>query len=294
MRGAGLLLLGLVSCAAPPPPPRRVDPSLQVLDRLSWQIEELPPGVRWQTITTPSFRVQYLSRPQDMELDRHTAQRVAEVAEQTRQAQQRRWYGEARPPWDPRCAIQLYPSTAMMVQMSGGDPKAASSAARPSQLRHGQMLQRRVILAADDQRLLDSTLPHEVSHIIVAELLGAPVPLWANEGLAMTNESQLSRMQFEEVLDRFRARGQLFQLPALMRMERYPDGEFNPLFYAQSLSLVRFLLSLNLDPRTARSRLLRLLRAGIDLRRVEQALRQEFGLTGLQDLSRRWLRWLES
>lgn len=277
------LLLPLACGSTTPPEQRRADPTLSTLDRLSEEMELLGPGASWRSVTTSSFRVLYLS-------DEPVARQVADAAEKTRTRQQRLWHGgAARAPWSPRCDIYLYPSNRLLVQMSGGDAKSGSAAARPSRLLRGRMLQRRMNLAADDWQLLDSTLPHEVSHIIVAQLLGdRPVPLWANEGLAMLNETKRSRRRFERVLQRYRVRGQLFPLRTLTSMERYPDAEFNRLYYAQSLGLVRFLLSLG-----DRSQLLSLLRAGIGPRVVEQALRQHYGV-GFEELTRGWLQWLSS
>jgi len=180
--------------------------------------------------------------------------------------------------------VYLYPSNRVMVQMTGGDAKAGSAAARPSRLLRGRMLQRKMNLTADDLQLLSNTLPHEVSHILVAELLAQrSVPLWANEGLAMLNETKGSRWHYRALVMTHLRRGRLFPLKTLMTMETYPDHPFKRLYYGQSLSLVRFLLA-----QGGRSQLLVLLQAGV----TESSLREYFGF-GFLGLQQKWLRWLE-
>jgi hypothetical protein len=256
-----------------------VDPTVKMLDRISQDIEHMPPRARWRAINTRSFRVLYLA-----DGDLEVARAVASAAEATRAAQFGKWLPDEAPPgWTPRCDIYLYPSNHVMVQMSGGEPKAGSAAARPSRLVRGTMLQRKVNLAADDHQLIENTLPHEVSHVIVAELMGdRPLPLWANEGLAMLAETRRTRAIYRAIVRSYRRKGQLYPLKTLMTMATYPD--FKQLYYGQSLSLVRFLLT-----RGDRSQLLSMLQAGVN----ESSLRDYYGFAGFLGLQQAWLRWVE-
>jgi hypothetical protein len=276
MRRLLAALLPLLSCAAPEAPRPRPDRTLQMLDRLSENMAGLPEGSRWRSVDTPSFRVLYLDDP-------GLAARVGQAAEETRRRQQALWLGEGRrPAWSPRCDIYLFPTKRMLVQFNGGDEaRAGSAASRRSRLVRGQTLQRVMHLAADEYGLLEDLLPHEVSHIIVGGLMGVKEsPRWADEGLAVLAMSRPARESYEEVLQHYRGRAQLFPLAQLMAMEVYPDPPFRRLFYAQSLSLVRFLLEL-----ADRGALLRLMRGEGDLSRL-------YSIEGPDALERRWRAWL--
>jgi hypothetical protein len=281
VRPVGLIAaLSLLACGGAAPQKRRpVDPTVKMLDRLSENIQQMPPRAAWRVVNTASFRVLYLG---DENLG--AARAVASAAEATRTAQFQTWLPDEAPPrWAPRCDIYLYPSNRLMVQMSGGEPKAGSAAARASRLLRGRMLQRKMNLAADDPELLENTLPHEVSHVIVAELMGdRPLPLWANEGLAMLAETQRTRVIYAAIVRAHHRRGRLYPLKTLTAMVSYPDEK--RLFYGQSLSLVRFLLT-----RGDRAQLLAMLLVGVS----ESSLRDYYGLGGFLGLQQAWLRWIE-
>jgi hypothetical protein len=230
----------------------------------------------WQTLLAPSFRVFHMQEG--------LAREVARAAETTRALQLARWHeGSPAASWSPRCEIYLFPSTTLLAQMSGGDRKAGSALARSSQLTRGRTLSRRVNLAADDPGLLIHTLPHEVSHLIVSDLLrGRPVPLWAHEGLAVVEEPSEVHRRYRAVIDQRLSASQTFSVQALMEMTRYPDREYLSLFYAQALSLTQFFLRQR--GRSVLIEFLRFLQPGS----IEAALRQFYGMSGYLDLQGRW------
>lgn len=234
------------------------------------------PVAPWLTYWTPNFRV--------LHRDAAAAQVVGLRAERLRDQLLHRWTGESYPaPWLKRADIYLYPTTDEMTEMTGGEAKAGSALVRPSQLYRGRILSRRVNLAQDDRQLLEATLPHEVTHVILGDLLGGQIPLWANEGAAAAAETGDKQNYYGRVLRRFVLRRQTYRLVDLFAMQSYPDDPFNALFYAQSCSLVRLLLRLGSYAdylalvRTART-------SGYDV-----ALQQVYGLAGVTALQRRWL-----
>jgi hypothetical protein len=211
------------------------------------------------------------------------AARLAREAERVRLAQLRKWLGDAPiPPWSPRCDIYLFPSRRLLVKLSGGDSKTGSAVSAPSRLYRGRIMSRRINLAADDAGLFVRTLPHEISHVVLDGLLARDVPLWAHEGLATLEEPEESQQAAEAVVAAHRAAGRTFSVQALFGMGRYPDREYLQLFYAQSYSLVRFLVEAG-----GRPRLLAFLR-GARPGRVEAALRQNYGWSYLE-LQQLWM-----
>ncbi|MCC6749267.1 MAG: hypothetical protein IT371_16510 [Deltaproteobacteria bacterium] len=274
---AGLLaaLLGMGGATArpggDPPGPRRFDDR----PRLARPAAPRAGPLRWRVHESRSFRVLYL--------DGELAPRLAAAAEAARVRLYRDWTGRAPAlAWSPRCDLYLYRSTEELVQMTGGDPKAGSAQARPARLSPGQMLERRINVAADDDGLFETTIPHEVTHVLSAELLaGQPLPRWADEGMAMLAESERDQRRREETLRARLRRAAPFRLRDLVRMG-YPDEEYMSLFYAQSVSVVRYLVRLG-----GRPTLLAFLRTA-GRYGVDYGLRYHYGLGGLTDLESRW------
>ena len=53
------------------------------------------------------------------------------------------------------------------------------------------------------QRILDSVLPHEITHTILATYFGRPLPRWADEGICTTVEHAAERKKHEAKLQEF-------------------------------------------------------------------------------------------
>jgi hypothetical protein len=62
---------------------------------------------------------------------------------------------------------------------------------------------RRVDLRADQTSFLTNALPHELTHVVLADRFAAcPIPHWADEGMAILAESDLQRELHLASLDR--------------------------------------------------------------------------------------------
>ncbi len=279
MRRALLAAFLLGACASegeqrpvrPGPPAEACQDVTCRLERLSRETEGL--AGRWQLEESASFRVLHFER------ERALALRLARAAERSRAAQLRRWTGGAAP-WQPRCDLYLYPTGKLLAELGDGHSKAGSASAAPARLARGRLLSRRLNLAADDPELLENTLPHEVSHVIVSELLAPErVPLWAHEGLAMLEESSAARGRYAAHAAAALAGGSAFPLTALMAAMRYPDPPHLHTFYAQSFALAQHLLA-----RGSAATFVAFLREHARLG-AEPALRRHYGL-GLGELQR--------
>ena len=85
-------------------------------------------------------------------------------------------------------------------------------------------------------------LPHEVTHVILADLFPTQqIPRWADEGIAVLSEPTTEQRLRAADLDEPLSSGTLFKVESLMAMD-YPDGRYWGLYYAQSVSLTRFLV----------------------------------------------------
>jgi hypothetical protein len=263
---AAVIVLGLFSVAGcgPPPTPPPSESSLKVLnilDSLAQESEGLP--TKWSRISSPNFTIYFLKYS-------GIAQLILDSAEEGRAAQFKAW-GRRTGSWTPRCNIYFYPTAEVMLRMTAGTTTHGSAQAPASRLIKGKLRFRRINLAADDRGILEDTLPHELSHLILSELMAPKSPpLWANEGLAQQSESHNSQVQRTRALERFLDRGKSsFPLHQIFAMKSYPDDKH--LFYGQSFLLVKVL-----KKRGGLPGVLTFLKDTADL----PALRRHFDLTG--------------
>ena len=97
-------------------------------------------------------------------------------------------------------------------------------------------------MRCDHQNMLETVLPHETTHVVLAGMFGPhAVPRWADEGIAVLTEPSDKVQQHRQNLIRSHQEGQLFRVVELLQMEDYPQPRRIGAFYAQSVSLVDFL-----------------------------------------------------
>ena len=106
----------------------------------------------------------------------------------------------------------------------------------------GRIISRRVNLRADHPTLVQAVLPHEITHVILADFFTEQqIPRWADEGMAVLSEPVDEQQRRAADLVDPLAANRLFPVDALMSMD-YPDNRYWGLYYAQSVSLTRFLV----------------------------------------------------
>lgn len=242
-------------------------------------LRPMPAGpVRWQVHETANFRIHHN--------DPALAEKAAEVAEAARLSQVVRWAGSApRGSWSPKCEIYLYPTARIFSEMTGQpEPSPGFSTMGMS---GGRIVARRVNLRVDHPNLLKAILPHEITHVVLADLFPQQqIPRWADEGMAVLAEpASEQHMRAADLVDPL-ASGQLFNVEQLMAMD-YPEGKFWGLYYAQSVSLTRFLVE-----QATPARFVQFVQ---DSQRngVEAELRRIYKIEGYPDLHKRWLAYAQ-
>jgi tetratricopeptide (TPR) repeat protein len=227
----------------------------------------------WAKAETANFCIFHTRTPE-------YAERIAGVAEATRLAMTRKWFGVAPTPWSPRCNIYVHATLGDYKQSTGMPERPGHST-----LSHeGERVVARCIhLRCDDPRLLESTLPHETTHVVLFGRFGRhDVPRWADEGMAVLSEPSEQVNLYLYGLQQQRRSGGLFAIEQLLKMNDYPQASrINP-FYYQSVSLVDFLCRQK-DPQTFAT----FLREGLD-GGYEPALRKHYGMSSFAELERRW------
>jgi tetratricopeptide (TPR) repeat protein len=146
------------------------------------------------------------------------------------------WLGvSASPTWQPRCELRVHASGLELQQAAGtrGKTRALSRTRRQGE----RVLLRRMDLLQGDPLLLSSTLPNELTHLLLTDAYrDAKLPLAIVEGLALQAEPPARRLLFRRLL------GPVAPDPdALLATERLPD-EKQLQFYAQADALTSWLL----------------------------------------------------
>jgi len=232
------------------------------------------PQIKWQVRQSANFCV--------FHADPALAERVAAVAEATREAQGKRWLGAARRPgWTPKCDLYLYPTAADFAKATG-EPEESPGVTRMGQ-NHGRIISRQVHLRADHPNVATAILPHEVTHVVIGDLFPTkPPPRWADEGMAVLAEPAAEQRNRARDLVEPLKKGRVFRVEQLVALD-CPDGPYWPLYYAQSVSLTRFLI----DQGTP-ARFVQFLQDA-ERNGFEAELRRAYKIDGTNDLHKRWL-----
>lgn len=184
--------------------------------------------------------------------------------------------------WDERAKIYIYDNTndyvqsASAAQWSHGIASPQSKIIRTFPAAHG---------------FFDSTLPHEIGHIVFREFVGfkADVPLWFEEGIAMYQE-KAKRWGAHEAVRRAIENGSFIPLDELSVtiLKNNSDKEKVNLFYAEAASAVNYLIN-----EQGQSRFVRFCRKLEEGKPFDWALNSVYvRFKNTKDLNRAWVDYL--
>ncbi len=235
-------------------------------------VTESGPG--WQTIETPNFRI--------FHTDARLAEQAGEAAESIRAAQARQWGTVAlQKPWNPRCDLYLFPSGKALAKATSQPDTSPGFSSIESNRR--RITSRRTALRADHPQLLTAVLPHEVTHVVLADVfIEQPIPRWADEGIAVLAEPEAEQIRRAADLQDSLDSGNVIQVGELMQNDN-PAAKDWSLYYAQSVSLTRFLVEQGTP-----ARFLQFIRDSHD-KGIDAALRDCYRIEGLGELQNRWV-----
>jgi hypothetical protein len=214
--------------------------------------------------------------------DRGLAERVARAAEIAREMQVRRWTGASpNTNWSPRCEIHVYASADVFSRETGQTPESPGFSTMS--LSEGRVVARRINLRADEPKMVHAILPHEVTHVVLADLFpNQKIPRWADEGMAVLAEPLSAQSLRAADLEEPLGSGRVFRLSELTTMD-YPETKYLGLFFSQSVSLTRFLVESG-KPEQFITFLREAQRVG-----YEPALQSVYRIVDFSELERRWL-----
>jgi len=141
-----------------------------------------------------------------------------------------------------------------------------------------------------DKEMFLSTLPHELTHVVIDEFFGAqPVPRWLHEALARRLEQERDHYKEAAKVGRDVLAGNYFRFRDLFAAQVYPDGRSRLLlFYEQSATIVLFLLEQGPDA------MLAFLEALRDGKGHDVAVAAALGIPeegAIEELETRWVQW---
>ncbi|HSG72927.1 MAG TPA: hypothetical protein VLA12_21115 [Planctomycetaceae bacterium] len=142
-------------------------------------------------------------------------------------------------------------------------------------------------IQGSEERILDSVLPHEISHMIFASYFRRPLPRWADEGAATLIEHESERRRQQLLLDEVMSDGSKFPLHTLLAMKEYPQDHRRILtLYAQGYSLADYLIQ-----KQGRRTFLKFLNDA-DRTDWDSAIRKNYKLNNTASLETNWNNWV--
>ncbi|HUY88391.1 MAG TPA: hypothetical protein VMV10_06630 [Pirellulales bacterium] len=203
------------------------------------------------------------------------ARQVGDLAEKYRSDLAVAWLGKSLPNWREPCPIT--------VEVG---PHLGAGGATSFVFDRGQVFGWQMTIQGPLDRLLDSVLPHEVTHTIFASHFRQPLPRWADEGACSTVEHRSERIKQQKMLVRFLQTGRGIAFDNMFRMKEYPR-DILPL-YAQGHSLATFLVA-----QGGKRKFVEFVGDGLQSRDWRQALVERYRFADLGVLQNTWLDWVK-
>ena len=216
---------------------------------------------------TTNFQV-YAPTPQ-------LAQEIAQAAEHWRRELAMEWIGQEMPPWSKPCPIKANVA-----------PRLGAGGVTTFVFDRGEVFGWNMEISGSRERVLDSVLPHEITHTIFACHFRQPLPRWADEGACTTVEHPSEIAKQEHLLIRFLKGNEGISFDRMFAMKEYPEHVL-PL-YAQGHSLTRYLIG-----QQGKAAFLEFLADGMRDENWPRAVREHYGHTSLLALQNDWLEWVK-
>ncbi len=206
--------------------------------------------------------------------DPQMAARISVAAEQFRHDLALEWIGQTMPNWAQPCM--------MTVQVA---PNLGAGGATTFVFDQGEVFGWRMTIQGSAERVLDSVLPHEITHMIFASYFRRPLPRWADEGGATSVEHISEKQKHRQMLVQFLHTGRGIAFGQMFAMTEYPQ-DVMPL-YAQGYSLSEFLIY-----RGGRKKFVAFLADGMRDGQWSAAVSRNYNIRDLSTLQDQWVAWV--
>ena len=163
------------------------------------------------------------------------AQQAGQYAEYYRREKAIQWLGREMPNWNEPCPLKI------SITMNG------SGGATSFVFDHGAILSQDMHIEGTLERLMNSVLPHEVTHTVFAYYYRQPVPRWADEGGSVLSEDDLERSRHDRLVrEILNTPGRTIPLRRLFTLSHYPRDVM--VLYAEGYSVTNYLVSISSRP----------------------------------------------
>lgn len=230
---------------------------------------------KWEVFKSRHFLVYYKSAPNDFiaQVSEKCEEYYNKIAEALGFSRYNFWL------WDDRARIYIY-DDANDYWKATGQPAWSHGLALPG----GKIIR----TYAGEEQFLETTLPHEMGHIIFREFVGFSNPavtLWLDEGVASYQEKHKYSIA-NNVLKDALAKNTFIDLMKLSQFDmlaKTSDVQTVELFYLESFSLIDFLIAkFGKDTFVSFCQNLR------DKRSLTAALSSSYNFSDLKELDRAW------
>lgn len=222
------------------------------------------------------------------------ARLIAEKAEKVRRDLAMTWLGRELSTWSSPCPIEVELSssaggmTRFSFNSSSDDNKATPGSWNCK-------------MYGTPEVILNSVIPHEVLHMVLATHFGRPLPRWADEGMASFTEQTSETERIQRLLLEHLTTDKGIPFNQMVAMMDYP-ADMLPL-YTQGYSVTRYLIEEKgehafvvfladvLDERSYHPETNSSLTYPPEL--WNKALKDHYDYEGLSDLQVKWLAWVK-
>lgn len=226
-----------------------------------------PSTIDAATFRTPNFIVHAPSAS--------IAEQVGRTAEKYRKLLAIEWLGKTMPQWYKPCSVKV-----RVGQIGAGGATTFS-------FDRGHVFGWDMRVQGTLERILDSVIPHEVSHTVFATHFRRPLPRWADEGAATLveheSEKRVQRLRLQQVLNT----SARIPLRKLISMKQYPREMQQVLvLYAEGYSLADYLVQ-NAGKKVYLQFLDDAHRIGWD-----RAIQRHYHVKSVELLEKHWNKWV--
>ena len=144
----------------------------------------------------------------------------------------------------------------------------------------------RMMVQGSSRRVLDSVLPHEITHTIFATHFGEPLPRWADEGACTAVEHPEERAKQENLLIEYLRTERGIPFRHMFAMSQYPT-DILPL-YSQGYSLATFLIN-----QGGKQKFVGYLEDGLRTRNWPATTAKHYPYASLGELQLAWVEWIK-
>ncbi len=203
------------------------------------------------------------------------AEQIGQAAEKYRRELAADWLGTPMRNWAQPCPITAHV----------GDQLGAGGATS-FVFEQGEVFGWTMTIQGSLERILDSVLPHEVTHTIFATHFRQPLPRWADEGACTTVEHISEKEKQQRMLIEFLHTNRGIAFSRMFAMREYPK-DVMPL-YSQGFSLARYLIA-----QGGKRKFLNYIADGLRDENWSRATKQHYGVDSLLNLQNDWLAWVK-